>query len=65
MTSLEDFLNKNKPLKNEISGDNVSGTFTCMDCGNVTQNAFLNYEQKSLLWICKDCNHFNRIGMNV
>ena len=64
MADLEDFLNK-KGKSFVPDGDKVEGTFMCMDCSSVTQKAFLNYEQKALLWICDSCQYFNRVSMNV
>lgn len=62
MADLADFLGKKKP---EIEGEQVQGTFSCMDCNKVSEKALLNYEQKALLWFCEHCEYFNRVGMNV
>ena len=64
MADLEEFLGRKKPQVS-IDGLGVQGAFACMECNLVSQDAFLNYEEKVLMWECKDCNHLNRVVMNV
>lgn len=65
VADLAEFLGKKKPEKPIVEGEKVEGTFCCIECNEVTQQAFLNYDQKTLLWICEKCENFNRVGINV
>lgn len=64
MAKLEDFIGKKEP-EIVFNGIPVEGTFTCMDCGEVTQNGFIDYDEKALVWTCIQCDYMNRVGMNV
>lgn len=62
MGSLEDFLGKGE--KPQLPGQQVGGSFQCQECYESVSEAYLNYEEGLLSWVCSK-NHISNIGMNV
>ena len=59
---LASFLGKDEP--NIGSGEWVGGSFSCQECGEVTNEALLNYDEKLLKWVCSN-KHASQVTMNV
>lgn len=65
MADLEEFLGKKKKPEVITEGDKVQGSFACMECNTVSQDAILDYKEKVLIWSCLECENLNRVVMNV
>lgn len=59
---LKDFLGKNEPDLGD--GQYVNGSFACQECGEVTQEALLNYDEKLLKWVCSN-KHSSQVKLDV
>jgi len=61
MDNLSNFLGKNEP---EMTGEHVGGSFACQECGEVTNEALLNFDEQLLKWVCSK-KHVSQVTMNV
>ena len=59
---LKDFLHGKEPELG--TGEWVGGSFACQECGEVTQQALLNYDEKLLKWVCSK-KHNSEVQINV
>lgn len=59
---LADFLGKSEPELG--TGEWVGGSFACQECGEVIDQALLNYDEKLLKWVCSK-KHSSQVGMDV
>ena len=59
---LKQFLGKEEPENND--GEWIGGSFACQECGEVTDQARLNYDEKLLKWVCSN-KHNSQVTLNV
>lgn len=53
-----------KPKEQEISGQDVGGSFLCQHCDEVVSEAKLDYENQLLQWVCSS-SHISKVAMDV
>ena len=60
---LAEFLGRSKPQA-PANGRVVGGTFACQECNDVMSEAYLNYDDKTLTWVCNN-HHKSQVSINV
>ena len=54
MPNLEEFLNKEKEVKNKLTFDIVQGSFSCqnLECDQIITEGNLDREKNRIFWVC-------------